>query len=160
MRKLKKILKLFKNLNSDCCNPNDEYINVNASTNSVIPTCDYMTKITGGLPSLDSDYVHSKNCFCECPGSLVPPASIDETTTIKSPVEEPNVKHVANKVEHFNKKLVKGTTHNKLKGKKCNKLKISIIVAIFVGICVVTVLLILKYVLPPYFLNNGTFKIS
>ncbi|UEH20514.1 protein ORF-J [Elephant endotheliotropic herpesvirus 2] len=168
MVKLKKVLKLFKKINVDCCNPNDEYINVNASTNSVIPTCDYMTKVTGGLPSLDSSYVHSKDCLCECPGSLVSPDLIDEkTTTIKSGYSKCSKKK--------EKKRCDTTTASKPPGKpvksesriakktssttpkKAFDKSVKLYIVIFFVCCtfLVTAILILKY-LSIYIFKNDT----
>ncbi|AHC02848.1 protein EE8 [Proboscivirus elephantidbeta5] len=167
MRKLKKILKLLKKLNNDCCNPDDEYINVSASTNSVIPTCDYMSKITGGLPSLDSSYVHSKNCLCECPGSLVSPDLIDEKTiTIKSGCSSKGSKkkRCTDGLES-SEKASKSTFTSKLRTNKFLKpswplfsntsTKLYIAVAFICCTCLMITLLILKY-LSIYIFKNDT----
>ncbi|UEH20624.1 protein ORF-J [Elephant endotheliotropic herpesvirus 6] len=155
-----RVLKIFKKINKECCNvEDDEYIDIDASTNSVVPTsCDYMTKATGGLPSLDSDTTHNKNCLCECPGSSVPPESIDRT--IKSDFTNTNFKDKKRRVKddkkhQLHKKCLRDINVNDNKkvvkhGKKlCSRyLKLYVIAATVTCTCVLSALLIFKYVSP------------
>nr|AIT71087.1 hypothetical protein [Elephant endotheliotropic herpesvirus 1A]AIT71129.1 hypothetical protein [Elephant endotheliotropic herpesvirus 1A]QOI16682.1 protein ORF-J [Elephant endotheliotropic herpesvirus 1A] len=158
-----RMFKFFRKLNKECCDVEDEYIDIDASTNSVVPTsCDYMAKATGGLPSLDSTETHSKNCLCECPGSSVPPESIDRT--IKSDFTNTNFKDKKRRVKDDDKKHQKTHKNNCLRNSSVNDnkkvikpgkrklcstyLKLYIIAATVTCTCVLSALLIFKYVFP------------
>ncbi|AGE09933.1 protein EE8 [Elephantid betaherpesvirus 1] len=142
-----RIFKIFKKLNKECCDVEDEYIDIDASTNSVVPTsCDYMTKATGGLPSLDSTETHSKTCLCECPGSSIPPESIDRT--IKSHSTDTQIKNKKQRVKHNNHRKIQDYK-NKSGKTFCNKyLTLYITVATVTCTCIFIAVLIFKYVSP------------